>query len=226
MFLLLIATQFSLYSQDSTSLKFLEIYNKYRKEKGLSPLEYSKELETFADERLKVVMKETDHCFPCRDWDNRCPTIDLHFKFSPMAQSNNADSGKKFLVMTENMSVRAEFRETVTRKDENIPKKKRGFFGKISKFFSSIFSSKNEEDVAINYTDVPNDSMYVYKFHRRDTTKTEDIPMIFFEGWKNSDGHRRNFEIPNLTHFAFKTCKAIHNGNEWLHGVWIAGKQK
>ena len=224
MFILLIAMQVTMYSQDSISLEFLELYNKFRVENNLPPLKYSKELEEFADKRLEVVIKETSHCFPCRDWNNRCPTIDLHFKFIPMAQNNNADSTKEFLVVTENMTAESQFIEEVKRINKNPTTRKKGFFGKIYNFFASIFSPK-EDTVKVNYDNVRGEE-YEYKFLMKKITSPKDIPSEFFEGWKSSEGHNRNFRSQRITHIAFKTHIGVHNGREYLHGVWIGGEIK
>ena len=78
----LLLLSFPATAQDSVSMEFTHKFNAYRKSLGLHELAYCLELEEFAHERLQVVTKETDHCFPKRNWKQKCPTIDLHFKFT------------------------------------------------------------------------------------------------------------------------------------------------
>jgi hypothetical protein len=97
--------------QVSISDEFAVLYNQFRKESGLSTLEYSLELEQFGDERLIASIEGTKECYtyPSSDWEILCPTKNMHFKFSPMVKQHNGDDTKSIVVYTENMAFRGEF---------------------------------------------------------------------------------------------------------------------
>lgn len=205
--LICLMTQSILYSQDSISIKFSELYNNFRKENNLPALQYSMELEKFAEERLKVTSDGTTECFPCRDWNLRCPTKDLHYKFEKMVKEHNKDSMSKYIVITENVAVISEFIDSKIR----INREKPIDYGK--------------EEVVIDYHNKSNEE-YEYKFLKNRPIKDDKIPYEFFNEWIGSSGHKINFQSRMITHFAFKIYRAIHNGNPYLHGIWIAGSKK
>ena len=209
-------------AQDSISVKFSELYNQFRKECGLSTLEYSLELEQFGDERLIASIEGTKECYsyPTSDWEVLCPTKDMHFKFSPMLKQHNADNTKSIVVYTENMAFRGEFYYESMRIRN---KSNKNVFTHISKFFSSIFTS--DEETNIEYRNAKKEG-YEYRIVGYKSMKESDIPSHFFKGWLNSEGHRSNFMIPVLTHFSFSYKRVSINGNPYMVAVWIGGKKK
>jgi hypothetical protein len=222
--LICLMTQSILYSQDSISIKFTELYNNFRKENNLSVLKYSEELEKLATERIMVVSKECDKCFSCVDWETVCPGTDLHFKAISMLTAFNADTNNKINASLENAVAVPEFHCKILSSKPKEIKKKMGFFQKIGAFFSSIFDSNDSEDVSINYPD--NVDRGVYQAMKKTPLKEEEIPLKMFEMWKDSKVHRRAFENKEITHYGFKYFRTIHDGNPWIHGVWIGGYEK
>ena len=211
------------FAQESVSFQFFELYNAYRKSLDLPLLSYSSELEEFADERLQVVTKETDHCYPIREWKSRCPTIDLHFKFTPMAQKRNKDTSKSIVVVAENMSAHSQCIEVGNR--NNIKKKEnKGLFAQITTCILSLFTTK-EVVSKVNYGSENNEE-YEYSIITNKRIDSNMIALEMFNSWKASKGHDSNFRLGRITHMAFKYCFVMHNGREYLHAVWIGGEAK
>lgn len=222
--LILFISAIPINSQDRSSSDFLRIYNKFREDNNLPKVEYSMELDKFAEERLLVSAIGTSHCFPINNWKSRCPTIDLHFKFSSMVADHNSDSMMNFRILTENMSVIEEFLQSVMRKEELIPKKRRSFVERLFRKFLSIFNTSSVEVPDIYKQEV--DTNLVYEYARKDTIPTEKIAEMFFHDWYNSEGHKINFGLTMITHIAFRTLRFTHNNREHLHAVWIGGRIK
>ena len=226
MFLLFVFIQCSLYSQDSSALEFIRLYNKFRVENNLATLEYSVELEEFAKERIIVVSAETGRCYrSCYDPDLFCNAMEgQHKKFIPMAEKHNKDSSKKYRVVTENSVMSQQFQcyKVITPNPQIV--KKVGFFGKISNFFSSLFTSEDEA-VSIDYTKEKKIEEFQFKIEYN-PTKDADVPLHLFNIWVGSVGHKKAFLKKDITHYGFKYKRVIHDGNEWIEGKWIAGTIK
>lgn len=199
MFLLLFAMHFNLYSQDSSALEFLRLYNKFRAENNLAPLEYSMELEEFAKERIIVVSRDLADCYgDCADDftdEPRCPGRDLHFKFIRMAETHNKDSNKRFSVKYENATMVPQF--------ECYPH----------------FNRKNNN----NETQKP---VIEYKAVFKEMIKEIDIPLYFLNLWIGSPKHKSSLLSEKITHIGFKYLDVYYQGNKWVQGYWIAGKLK
>lgn len=215
---------FPVTAQDSVSMEFTRMLNAYRKSLGLHELAYSLELEEFAHERLQVVSKATDHCFPIRNWNQKCPTIDLHFKFTTMAKKSNSDTSKRIAIVSENMSAYSQFIEDAIRKNTH-QKRKQCVFAKIVSFFTSLFTPKDIVVSEVSYEGKQADE-YEYKFLINRRLDINSIAYEMFNGWKNSVGHDINLRSKRITHFAFSYCFVLHNGREYLHGIWIGGEEK
>ena len=208
--------------KDSISHEFARLYNQFRKESGLTTLEYSLELEQFGHERLLASVEGTKECYtyPSTDWEILCPTKDMHFKFYPMLNQHNADNKKNIDVRTENMAFAGEYLY------ESIPirtKIKKNVFTHIFAFFSSICTSDSES--TIEYGKVKK-SGYEYRIVGFTSMKESEIASHYFEGWLNSKGHKKGFMIPELTHFSFSFKRVTINGNPYMVAVWIGGKRK
>lgn len=207
--------------QDSISDEFAVLYNQFRKVSGLSILEYSLELEAFAKERLRISIEGTRECYYFGNWKKRCPTIDMHFKFSPMAQQHNANSDKKIYVITENIAYDGEFTYS---KKPIYTKPKKNILTKISAFITSLIEP---EDITIEYSDTTNnENMFEYKIVSYKPIQQVELARYYFQAWLDSEGHKRNFTRMDLTDFAFAYTRTTINGCPYVQAVWIGGKKK
>ncbi len=207
-------------SQDSISIEFVRLYNQFRQDNQLQPVEYSLELEKFAHERLRVSIEGTKECYTFGNWEEQCPTKNMHFKFIPMAQNHNENSEMKINAVTENMALHGEFTYSET---PIYSKPKKTILTKIAAFFASLFDS--EKDITIQYSKTSNNkNLYEYKIVS--FYPITHIPNVFFQDWVGSQGHKRNFMIKDLTHFAFAFCRTQQNGAPYIQAVWIGGKKK
>jgi hypothetical protein len=209
-------------SQDSISIEFARLYNQFRKDNQLQPVEYSLELEKFAHERLRVSIEGTKECYTFGNWEDQCPTKNMHFKFIPMGLNHNENSEMEIDVVTENMALHGEFTYSETPINS---KPKKTILTKIEAFFDSLFDS--EKDITIQYSKTSNNkNLYEYKIVSFDPIKETHIANVFFQDWVGSQGHKRNFMIKDLTHFAFAFCRTQKNGAPYIQAVWIGGKKK
>lgn len=226
MLLFIIMAQYVTYCQDSSSIMFAKIYDNFRKENNLPILKYNMELEKFAEERINVVSAETGRCYrSCYNPDLFCNGMEgQHRKFIPMAEEHNKDSSKKYRIITENSVMSQQFQcyKVITPKPQRV--KKVGFFGKISNFFSSLFTSE-DEDVTIDYAKEKKIEEFEFKIEYN-PTKDADVPLHLFNIWLGSIGHKNAFLKKDITHYGFKYKRVIHDGNEWIEGKWIAGTIK
>ena len=209
-------------AQDSISIEFAKLYNQLREEHGLQTLDYSSELEAFAIERLRVSVEGTKECYAFGNWKELCPTKDMHFKFIPMAQIHNAKDDMEIYVVTENMAYDGEFTYST------IPlqrKPKPTMLMKVCRFFNSLISTENE--ITIEYSDTTKQyKLYEYKVNQYKPKKQSEIARYFFHDWLNSHGHKVNFMIPDITHFAVAYMRIRPNGNPYIQAVWIGGRKK
>ena len=205
--------------QDSISDEFAVLYNQFRKESGLSILEYSLELEAFAKERLRVSIEGTRECYYFGNWKTRCPNRDMHFKFSPMAQQHNANPDKKIYVITENIAYDGEFTYS---KKPIFTKPKKNALNKIAAFITSLIEP---EEITIEYSDTTNNEN-VFEYKIVSYKPIDEIARYYFQAWLDSEGHKRNFMRMDLTDFAFSYTRTQINGCPYIQALWIGGKKK
>ena len=208
MFITLLCVQFQSFAQDSISKRFAVLYDAYRITKGMNPLCYAPELDSFSTARLAISIEGTRECFV--DTGYQCPEgRNLHFKFKPMASAFNSNS-RSLRIVGENMGVdfQAHVVDITYKKKGNIFTK---FYRSICTFFGIELEKQKREIESIERTP--------YK----DTFKHIEHTML--NGWIHSPGHNSLLLSQEGTHYSFKIMETKHWNLLIMYAVFIMARR-
>ena len=195
-------------AQDSLSRRFAAIYDAYRISKGMQPLCYAPELDSFSMARLSESIEGNRDCF--LDTGYHCPGLkDMHYKFEPMVHAYNINH-KNFPVIGENMAYRSQkhWLEVTYKEEGNFLTK---FYRSIRRFLGMKTEIKDREIERVERYPV-NDAF-------------SNIEQSIIKGWIKSPGHNELLLSKEGTHYSFKVMETMHYNLRYVHAVLIMAKR-
>lgn len=208
MFITLLCVQLQSFAQDSISKRFAVLYDAYRITKGMNPLCYAPELDSFSTARLAISIEGNRDCF--LDTGYQCQgDKDLHFKFLPMVKQFNK-THTYFPIIGENMAYRSQkhWLEFTYKKQGNV----------LTKLYQTMCKVLGIE-IELPQKEIEK----IERFPVNDAFS--NIEGSVLNGWIRSPGHNRLLLTTEGTHYSFKIMETMHYNLRYIHAVLIMARR-